>query len=87
MRARSRSAGAGDAERQAFLATAVEELLRFDGPMKAISRRATAPFELGGRRVETGHRLLLVLASANRDPLRFADPDRLDLCLRSIGIL
>ncbi|HEX2690383.1 MAG TPA: cytochrome P450 [Kofleriaceae bacterium] len=74
-----RAASSGDAGDQALFVTAVEELLRFDGPMKAVSRRATAPFELGGHHIEAGQRLLLVLTSANRDPARFAEPDRLDL--------
>lgn len=79
-RARLRAAVAtDDPGGRAFLATAVEELLRFDGPMKAVSRRATAGFELAGQPVAVGDRLLLVLAAANRDPARFADPDRLDL--------
>jgi cytochrome P450 len=79
-RERLRRAVASDEAADAgLLASAVEELLRFDGPMKAISRLAKAPLEIGGRRIEAGQRVLLVLASANRDPARFAEPDRLDL--------
>jgi cytochrome P450 len=61
-------------------ASAVEELNRYDGPAKAVVRRSAASFELGGRRIEEGQRVLLMPCAANRDPRRFADPDRLDLC-------
>jgi cytochrome P450 len=60
-------------------ATAIPELLRYDGPMKAISRVARQPVDIGGHRIQEGQRVLLALAAANRDPSRFADPDRLDL--------
>lgn len=42
-------------------------------------RYATEPVELGGQSVAVGDPVLVVLAAANRDPERFADPDRLDL--------
>ena len=60
-------------------ASAVEELLRYDGPTKMQVRIAKEGVELGGKRIRTGQRLLLCQAAANRDPERFADPDRLDL--------
>ncbi|KJK46602.1 cytochrome P450 [Streptomyces sp. NRRL F-4428] len=63
-----------------LLATGVEELLRYDGPVElATWRFATEPLTLGGERVETGDPVLVVLAAADRDPERFADPDALDL--------
>jgi cytochrome P450 len=58
---------------------ALSELVRYDGPMKAISRIAREPVEIAGQRVEAGQRVLLALAAANRDPSCFAEPDRLDL--------
>ncbi len=63
-----------------LLATGVEELLRYDGPVElATWRFATESLTLGGERVETGDPVLVVLAAADRDPERFADPDTLDL--------
>ncbi|MFB7171056.1 cytochrome P450 [Streptomyces sp. NPDC056254] len=63
-----------------LLATGVEELLRYDGPVElATWRFATEPLTLGGERVATGDPVLVVLAAADRDPERFADPDALDL--------
>ncbi|HZG07297.1 MAG TPA: cytochrome P450 [Streptomyces sp.] len=71
---------AGDAE---LLRSAVEELLRYDGPVElATWRFATEPLTIGGQRVEAGDPVLVVLAAADRDPARFADPDRLDLTRR-----
>jgi len=60
-------------------AHAVEELLRFDGPTKLQVRIAGEDLEIRGKRVRAGQRVLLCQTAANRDPERFADPDRLDL--------
>jgi cytochrome P450 len=63
-----------------LLRTGVEELLRYDGPVElATWRFATEPLEIGGQRIGTGDPVLVVLAAADRDPSRFADPDTLDL--------
>jgi cytochrome P450 len=63
-----------------LLATAVEELLRYDGPVElATWRFATEQLTIGGRRIATGDPVLVVLAAADRDPERFAGPDTLDL--------
>lgn len=58
---------------------AVEELNRFDGPAKMVVRRAAEDIELGGQLIPAGERVLLVTCAANRDPRRFAEPDRLDI--------
>ena len=58
---------------------AVEEILRFDGPIKAMWRQAVEPVEYGGQRIEPGERVLLVQASANRDPRRFEAPETFDI--------
>ncbi|MCS0600207.1 cytochrome P450 [Streptomyces sp. LP11] len=66
-----------------LLATGVEELLRFDGPVElATWRFATEPLTIGGQAIAAGDPVLVVLAAANRDPERFADPDALDLARR-----
>ncbi|MFI5757509.1 cytochrome P450 [Streptomyces sp. NPDC051569] len=68
---------AGEGE---LLATGIEELLRYDGPVEiATWRFATEPLTLGGQPIATGDPVLVVLAAANRDPERFADADVLDL--------
>ena len=62
---------------------AVEEVLRFDGPTKAMWRQVVAPVEYGGQRIEPGERVLLVQASANRDPRRFDHPETFDIARAS----
>jgi len=59
--------------------SAVEELLRYDPPVQLTGRVALEDIELGDATVEAGTFALLLLASANRDPDAFPDPDRVDL--------
>ncbi|MFY1679638.1 MULTISPECIES: cytochrome P450 [unclassified Streptomyces] len=63
----------------ALIPGAIEELLRYDPPVQAITRRASDEAVLGGLRVARGSRVVALLGSANRDPDRFADPDVLDV--------
>ncbi len=65
-----------------IIASAVEELLRFESPVQHTARVAPADMQLGGKTIRKGARVVAVLAAANRDPNRFSNPDRLDL-LRS----
>jgi cytochrome P450 len=58
---------------------AVEELLRYDGPVQRTGRVLSEDAELGGTTLPAGARVVVVLGSANRDPARFPDPDRLDV--------
>ena len=59
---------------------AVEELLRFDGPLAtATERYAREDAEVAGTVIRRGELVYAVLASANRDERQFSDPDRLDL--------
>lgn len=62
-----------------LVASAVEEFLRFDGPVDRISRIATQEFELHGQRIKEGDRIICLTSAANRDPSQFPDPDRLDV--------
>ncbi|MDG2308893.1 MAG: cytochrome P450 [Candidatus Binatia bacterium] len=59
--------------------TAIEEMLRYDSPIQMTDRVALEPLELGGKRVRKGDVVGVILASANRDPEQFSDPDRLDI--------
>jgi cytochrome P450 len=75
-------------EDQGLLGNAVEELLRYDGPVEfATWRFTTAPIDVGGLRIPAGEPVLAVLAAADRDPGRFADPDVLDLGRAATGHL
>ncbi|MEU2872161.1 cytochrome P450 [Streptomyces olivoreticuli] len=62
-----------------LMPTAVEELLRYEPPVQMLPQRTPlADIEVGGVTIPKGAPLVLVLASGNRDPLRFPDPDRFD---------
>ncbi|GAA0594445.1 cytochrome P450 [Kutzneria viridogrisea] len=64
-----------------LLSSAVEELLRFDGPLPVASPRiATEDVEYQGVRIPRGSIVGVVINAANHDPAHFADPDKLDLC-------
>jgi hypothetical protein len=60
-------------------AAAVEELLRYDGPIGAQVRIVQAPQTLHGKPLQAGDRVFLMMNAANRDPRAFPEPDRLDL--------
>lgn len=62
-----------------LIGSAVEELLRFEGPAKLSIRQARAAIALHGQDIGEGDRVLLLHAAANRDPARFTAPDRLDI--------
>src|SRR5215211_4355937 len=66
-----------------LMSVAVEELLRYDGAALIHPRVATEDLEIGGRRIRTGHRVFLLLGSANRDPDAFPDPDCLNIMRRT----
>jgi cytochrome P450 len=64
----------------ALLPGAVEELLRYSNPLNHATERFTLePVEIGGVTIPAREWVLCVTSSANRDPDRFAEPDRLDL--------
>ncbi|GLW71266.1 cytochrome P450 [Kitasatospora phosalacinea] len=62
-----------------LLPTAVEELMRYDTPLQMFERWVLDDVEVGGTTVPRGAEVALLFGSANRDPARFTDPDRLDL--------
>jgi cytochrome P450 len=62
-----------------LLPGAVEELLRYDGPVQRTGRTASADVEIGGVTVPAGTLVLAFLGAANRDPAQFPEPDRLDV--------
>ncbi|MGH7878718.1 MAG: cytochrome P450, partial [Candidatus Binataceae bacterium] len=63
----------------ALMPTAIEEVLRWCGPVIHIARVATSDTELGGKRIREGDWVALWLPSANRDETIFDNPYRFDL--------
>lgn len=62
-----------------LVANAVEELLRYETPATSMWRVATRNTTLGGVDIPAGSAVLLRFDGANRDPAKFAEPDRLDI--------
>ena len=58
---------------------AVEELLRFGGPVQALSRAVTADSMIGEQLVREGDVAVALIAAANRDPAHFVDPEEVVL--------
>jgi cytochrome P450 len=62
-----------------IVASAVEELLRYDAPVQHTARIVPEDQILSGKQLKKGQSIVAVIAAGNRDPQRFADPNRLDL--------
>jgi hypothetical protein len=62
-----------------LIGPAVEECLRYDPPVTATVRWTKEDLQWAGKPLTAGQKLLLVLASANRDPEQLPDPDRFDI--------
>jgi cytochrome P450 len=62
-----------------IIATAVEELVRFESPSQNTARVAASDKQLRGKTIKKVACVVVGLAAANRDPDRFPDPDYLDL--------
>lgn len=70
-----------------LLPGAVEELLRYLSVVDMLLRYATEDIELGGETIDAGSTVVVSLLAANRDPLRFDDPDTLDVRRNARGHL
>jgi pimeloyl-[acyl-carrier protein] synthase len=62
-----------------IIRTAVEELLRYDGPIQARAHVALADVPIEGGIIRKRQRVRLLIGAANRDPRQFPDPDRIEL--------
>jgi cytochrome P450 len=65
-----------------LIGSAVEEMLRYEGPIQLNNRRLTAPMTLGGKALPEGALLTLGIGAANRDPSQFQDAERYDVARR-----
>jgi cytochrome P450 len=64
----------------------IEEMLRYNGPVRGLPRIAMSDVELSGVGIERGTCVLPLIASANRDEARFPHADRFDLDRQQTGI-
>jgi cytochrome P450 len=64
---------------RALATPAIEEALRLEAPLLNITRLATRDTEISGTPIPAGSTVMLMLAAANRDETRFAEPDRYDI--------
>src|SRR5262252_887425 len=62
-----------------LITSAVEELLRYDGPVQRTARVASADATIGGHTIRQGEMVMPFIGAADRDPAQFPEPDRLDL--------
>jgi cytochrome P450 len=68
-----RAAVAGDGR---HCEAAFEEMMRYGAPLQWVGRTVIRPAVVAGTPMEAGERVILLLASANRDELEFDDPDQ-----------
>jgi cytochrome P450 len=62
-----------------LIQSAVEELLRFDGPVQRTTRIPSEDVMVGGQKIPQGDLVMTFIGAADRDPAHFPDPDRLDI--------
>ena len=74
-------------EDRGMLRGAFEEALRWEPPITTVVRRAVLDCELGGVAIKAGTHVSVSVAAANRDPMRYPDPDRFDPTRKNIAHL
>ena len=62
-----------------LMPSAIEELLRYDGPVQLDGRTAMEEMDIKGRHIQQGQSIVVLIGSANHDPDVFHHPDQLDL--------
>jgi cytochrome P450 len=63
----------------ALMPRAIEEMLRYDGPVQSTVRRPAERTDIGALIVDPDTVAFVILAAANRDPAQFANPDTFDI--------
>jgi pimeloyl-[acyl-carrier protein] synthase len=58
---------------------AIDEMLRYDGPVQSTFRTAICDTNVGGTDIKAGTGVFVMVAAANRDPAQFPDPDKFDI--------
>ena len=62
---------------------AIEEMLRYDGPVQSTFRTTTKDTSIGGTPITAGMGVFVIIAAANRDPAKFNDPEKFDITRES----
>jgi cytochrome P450 len=62
-----------------LMRTAIEEMLRYDGPVQSTFRTTTRDTNVGGTPIAAGTGTFVIVAAANRDPAHFKDPETFDI--------
>ena len=62
-----------------LIASAVEEMMRYDNPVQIAYRSAAEDVEVGGKCIRKGDLVNSILAAGNRDPERFTEPNCFDI--------
>jgi cytochrome P450 len=62
-----------------LMGAAVEEMSRYDSPVQVAARLMAEDVTIGDTTIPAGAKVMMIYGAANRDPARYADPDRLDL--------
>jgi cytochrome P450 len=63
----------------ALIGSAVEEVLRYDGPVQRTARIPSEDVVIGGQIIGKGEMVMPFIGAADRDPAQFPEPDRLDI--------
>ncbi len=66
-------------EEPSLLPSAIDEMLRYTGPVHTTRRTAREDVRLGDANISRGEVVVGILAAANRDPEKYADPDRFEV--------
>jgi cytochrome P450 len=64
---------------RSLIPQAIDEALRWDGPLTQLTRQASKNVVLNGIAIPAGAKIDVVQGSANRDPARFENPDKFDI--------
>lgn len=62
-----------------LIPSAIEELLRYDGPVQRVARIPDEDVTIAGTTIPKGETVMAFIGAADRDPAHFPDPDRLDI--------
>jgi cytochrome P450 len=62
-----------------LMPSAIEEMLRYDGPVQATMRYIRQDTDVAGTTVAAGTLIFVLLAAANRDPAQFREPETFDI--------